>query len=29
MTMVAVADVGQFAYDALQQKAMAGGDDED
>jgi hypothetical protein len=27
MTMVAAADVGQFAYDALQQKAMAGGDD--
>jgi hypothetical protein len=28
MTMVAAADVGQFAYDSLQQKAMAGGDDE-
>jgi hypothetical protein len=28
MTMVAVADAGQFAYDGLQQKAMAGGDDE-
>jgi hypothetical protein len=28
MTMVAVADVGQFTYDGLQQKAMAGGDDE-
>jgi hypothetical protein len=27
MTMVAVADAGQFAYDALQQKAMASGDD--
>ena len=27
MTMVAVADAGQFAYDGLQ-KAMAGGDDE-
>jgi hypothetical protein len=30
MTMVALADVGQFAYDQLQQSAMAGGpDDED
>ncbi len=29
MTMVALADVGQFAYDSLQHKAMAGGDDED
>src|SRR3954453_3351471 len=29
MTMVALADVGQFAYDSLQQKAMSGGDDED
>jgi hypothetical protein len=29
MTMVAAADVGQFAYDALQQNAMSGGDDED
>src|SRR3954470_24681454 len=28
MTMVAVADAGQFACDGLQQKAMAGGDDE-
>jgi hypothetical protein len=27
MTMVAVADVGQFAYDALQQKAMSGGEE--
>jgi hypothetical protein len=26
MTMVAAADAGQFAYDALQQKAMSGGD---
>ena len=29
MTMVALADVGQFAYDQLQQKAMSSGDDED
>jgi hypothetical protein len=29
MTMVALADVGQFAYDSLQQKAMSGGDDAD
>jgi hypothetical protein len=29
MTMVALADVGQFAYDQLQQGAMAGGDGED
>jgi hypothetical protein len=28
MTMVAAADVGQFAYDALQQRAMSGGDDD-
>jgi hypothetical protein len=29
MTMVAVADVGQFAYDALQQRATDGDGDED
>jgi hypothetical protein len=28
MTMVAVADAGQFAYDQLQQQAMAGGPDD-
>jgi len=28
MTMVAAADVGQFAYDSLQQKATGAGDDE-
>ena len=28
MTVVAASDVGQFAYDALQQQAMAGGDDD-
>jgi hypothetical protein len=28
MTMVAVADVGQFAYDSLQQKAMSSGPED-